>query len=262
MPYANSDGVRIHYEVEGDGPPLVLAHGIMGNLNIWRQRGYADALRNDYKLILFDARGHGLSEKPHDPSDYGMKMTHDVVAVLDDIGINEAHYFGYSMGAAIGFRVATQHSERFRSFILGGWSPYRNDPDAGPPDNTRRLIFEALLTDPDAAVALRERMLGRAITPEERGSLLANDGAALLAVMSSVPNLKNLTNQELSRISVPCLLFCGDVDAFHSGAKEAADHIPRAAFVSLPGLDHFQSSERSGLVLPHVKEFLAEVVER
>ena len=57
MPYANNNGVKIYYEVEGEGPPLVLAHGNSRMLDYWRTYGYADALKTVFKLVLFDARG-------------------------------------------------------------------------------------------------------------------------------------------------------------------------------------------------------------
>jgi pimeloyl-ACP methyl ester carboxylesterase len=129
MPYVNNNGVRIYYEVEGQGARLVLGHGLSGTLNHWRRLGYVDALRHDFRLILFDARGHGQSDKPHEPSAYGVKMASDVLAVLDDVGIGNAHYFGYSMGTMIGYRVAVSYGSRFRSFILGGASPYRNEAE-------------------------------------------------------------------------------------------------------------------------------------
>ena len=70
MPYVNSQGLRIHYQVEGDGPPLVLQHGFSDSLESWYDFGYVDALKPDYTLILVDARGHGQSGKPHDPDAY------------------------------------------------------------------------------------------------------------------------------------------------------------------------------------------------
>lgn len=70
MPHAWNDKVRIHYEVEGSGPPLVLQHGITQTLDAWRRAGYVDALKSRYRLILVDARGHGASDKPHDPTAY------------------------------------------------------------------------------------------------------------------------------------------------------------------------------------------------
>jgi pimeloyl-ACP methyl ester carboxylesterase len=81
MPYVNNQGVRIHYEVEGQGPPLVLLPGFTRDLKTWRLYGYVTALKGDYQLILLDARGHGDSEKPHDPQAYNLElMTSDVEA--------------------------------------------------------------------------------------------------------------------------------------------------------------------------------------
>ena len=64
MPYVNSQGVKIYYEVEGQGQPLVLHHGITNNLQSWKLNRFTNALNADYKLILVDARGHGESETP------------------------------------------------------------------------------------------------------------------------------------------------------------------------------------------------------
>jgi len=125
MPYANNQGVRIHYEVEGDGPPLMLLHGYSGNLKSWHRCGYVDPLKNDYNLILIDARGHGASDKPHDPEVYELKLlVADIAAVLDDLNISKAHFLGYSMGGRIGFGIAKYAPERFYSLIIGGAHPY------------------------------------------------------------------------------------------------------------------------------------------
>ena len=70
MPFATNDDVRIHYEREGSGPPLVLHHGLFQALQAWRDDGYVEALAGDYALILMDPRGHGASDKPHDPAAY------------------------------------------------------------------------------------------------------------------------------------------------------------------------------------------------
>src|SRR6266508_3473091 len=102
MPYCDNQGVRIHYHLEGnpDGPPLVLQVGFSLSLQDWYEVGYVAALGGAYRLILVDARGHGASDKPHDPAAYrDHLMAGDVLAVLDDLAIAGAHFFGYSMGA-------------------------------------------------------------------------------------------------------------------------------------------------------------------
>ena len=104
MPYVDNSGVRIHYHVEGEGPPLVIQHGLTSSLENWYAYGYVEALKKDYRLILVDARGHGLSDKPHDPADYELGLrVKDILAVMDDVGVDKAHYLGYYMGGRIGF---------------------------------------------------------------------------------------------------------------------------------------------------------------
>ncbi len=103
MPFAVNDGVRIHYEVEGEGSPLVLCHGLAMSLEVWRIWGFVEGLKDNYKLILIDARGHGYSDKPQDPEAYGIQsLVADVVTVLDDLNIEKAHFLGYSMGGRSG----------------------------------------------------------------------------------------------------------------------------------------------------------------
>jgi pimeloyl-ACP methyl ester carboxylesterase len=132
MPYAVNQGVRIHYQVEGDGQPLVIQHGFTDSAETWYEVGYVDGLKPQYRLILIDARGHGASDKPHEPDAYDReRVVADITTVLDDLAIPRAHYFGYSMGARIGFAIAKYAPERVRSLIIGGGSPY-SQSQAGP----------------------------------------------------------------------------------------------------------------------------------
>ena len=96
-----------HYRVEGDGQPLVLQHGFTDSLETWYDTGYVNELKRQYRLILIDARGHGASDKPREPDAYDwQRSVADITAVLADLDIPGAHYFGYSMGGKIGFAMA------------------------------------------------------------------------------------------------------------------------------------------------------------
>lgn len=256
MPYANNKGVKIYYEVEGKGPPLVLAHGVSEGMNRWRNLGYTDGLKNEYRLILFEARGHGRSDKPHDPADYGLNMVDDVVALLDHLGIERAHYLGYSLGATVGYQIAIRYPGRLSSCVFVSSTPY---DDEGKIKERQVLMegFNILINDPEAYVRHREAIMGRPLDAAAREVQLANDGLALIALGTNV-HVLCLTDRELSLISVPCLVLCGDLDGYHPGAKEGASHIPNARFISCPGVGH-ELGRRSDLVLPHVKKFLAEV---
>jgi pimeloyl-ACP methyl ester carboxylesterase len=86
VPYAVNQGIRIHYRTEGDGKPLVVQHGITDSLETWYDLGYVEALKPQYRLILIDARGHGASDKPHEPDAYDwQRHVEDIAAVLDDL---------------------------------------------------------------------------------------------------------------------------------------------------------------------------------
>jgi pimeloyl-ACP methyl ester carboxylesterase len=122
--YVDNDGVRIYYEVEGEGTPLVLVHWASGSTKDWHMFGYVDTLEEDYQLILVDMRGHGQSDKPLDPEAYSAEIqVGDIIAVLDELGIDKAHYFGYSLGGRLGWAVARYAPERFHSIIIGGKTP-------------------------------------------------------------------------------------------------------------------------------------------
>jgi pimeloyl-ACP methyl ester carboxylesterase len=255
MPYANNNGVNIYYEVEGQGPPLVIAHGLNGNLNGWPQ-GVSE-LKHYYQLILFDARGHGKSDKPHERSAYGINMVKDVVTVLDDVKVERAHYLGYSMGGRIGFRLALYYADRFKSFILGGASPFRSDAEVAV-ENGLLEGMRILLADPAAFLVRMEGMFHRPLTPVEKDTFLNNDAKALIALVTSLQEMPALTEQELSVINKPCLVYCGESDPRFAGAKKSTEYIPNARFVPLPG-DHGVHLMRTDLIVPMVKEFLIQV---
>ena len=253
MPYADNNGVRIHYQVEGAGPPLVLHHGLAGSLEDWSVLAYVGPLKGDYQLILVDARGHGASDKPHDPEAYAVEhRVSDVVAVLNNLDISSAHFFGYSQGGRVGFEFAKLAPERARSLVIGGAGPRAWDSNAPSPQ------LDLLEAGPEPLIATYER--SGPVAPEWREQILANDFEALIAILKSgYPSLKD----DLPSMTMPFLVYVGESDAGNPRmeVKEDTKRLPNATFVSLPGLDHLQGYTRSDLVLPHIKKFLAQVTK-
>lgn len=252
MPYAVNKGIHIHYETEGKGPPLVLQHWSVATLENWIDYGYVSALKNDYQLILLDARGHGASDKPHTPEAYALdKRVGDIVAVLDELGIAKAHYFGYSMGGWIGFGLACYAPERFRTLILGGAAPYASNMDG-----LRQFVRVGVEDGPEAFVAMWETEYG-ALSSEARKRMLAYDYEALLVLAQDRESLEVV----LPTMKMPCLLFAGEMDEYQP-IKDCARQIANAAFFTLPGLDHGGAIKRSDEVLPHLRRFLEKVEGR
>jgi pimeloyl-ACP methyl ester carboxylesterase len=268
MPYANNNGVKIYYEVDGEGPPMLLIHGFSGSRESWRERGYNDLLAENFRLVLVDVRGHGLSDKPHDRDAYAYPaLISDLVAVLDDLRIERAIYFGYSMGGRIGFRIPAFTPRRFSALILGGAAyPTAADEDS----NDDFLVFlqqsledeiEKFPASPmDLHVANLERRSGQRLPPEQRKRILKNDAWALLAAVKAFreavsPGFKTY----LGNFRAPCLLYAGEADPRLAALRECAKRIRRATLFSLPGLDHAAAFDRSDLVVPPVTEFLARL---
>ena len=174
MSLTDNSGVQIHYEVVGDGLPLVLGHGSFGSLDDWKDLSYVDALCSSHTLILVDARGHGRSGKPHDQSAYDLaQRVSDITAVLDALGIDTADQMGYLMGGWIGFGLARYAPQRVRSLILEGAHPIAESMEA----------FRALIPElPEAFVTLLEPIYGAHLGPAMRARLVENDlGNSMLA---------------------------------------------------------------------------------
>jgi pimeloyl-ACP methyl ester carboxylesterase len=134
MPFVTSRGSQIHYSVEGEGPLVILLHGLLSNAKSWKHWGFVDALADRYRVACVDSLGHGLSDKPSDDSLYGLEArSRDVVAVIDDLGFDRAHVVGYSMGGWLSVGVAKHHRHRLSSLIVGGWDIVHGAEAFGPP---------------------------------------------------------------------------------------------------------------------------------
>jgi pimeloyl-ACP methyl ester carboxylesterase len=211
----------------------------------WKNFGYVETLKRDSQLILVDARGHGESDKPYESAAYDIALrVSDVTAVLDELQIGQADYFGYSMGGWIGFGLAKYAPERCRSLILGGAHPYFEN---------MQPFRDVMPQEPAAFAVMMEKLFGAYMTDEIRLRLMANDPKAVAAFMHDRAPLAEI----LPKIHMPCLLFVGDKDPRLSQVQECCMTLPNATFVSLPGCDHVAGFARSDLVLPHVTAFLA-----
>lgn len=252
MPYATNEGVRIHYQLDGnpDGLPVVLHCGFTGTLRSWYDNGYVDALRDDYRLILLDPRGHGESDKPHDPVSHAYdRRVGDVLAVLDAAGIAEAVFWGYSMGGRVGFAAASAALARFRGFIIGGMHPY-----APTPENTAEtpLLRQGMAH----LVAAIEQHAGP-LPPAVRERLLTQDADALVASNLATAEAPSFA-ESLADLRVPMLVYVGTLDtAYHDLAQRATAGQGQVTFVSLPELNHMAGFTRTDVVLPLAITFLA-----
>lgn len=250
--FVENDGVRIHYEVEGQGPPVVLLHGWTGSIEDWRLFGAVDGLKDAYRLILIDARGHGQSDKPHDQTAYVLeKQVGDINAVLDELGIDKAHFFGYSMGGRLGWALAKYAPDRVASLIIVG-----NAPESWDASGTITFLRENGIEGLARMVEDTARKKG-VWKPEIYPLYAANDVEAVLADLSAF-SAESFT-ADLPKMNLPILLLAGTAEEDYPGLAAAARKLPAATFVALPGFDHADDLFGTDQVLAQVTKFLAQV---
>jgi pimeloyl-ACP methyl ester carboxylesterase len=262
MPRLDNRGVRIHYEVEGAGPPITLMHGMGGSIDNWVRAGYVDALKGEFRLVLIDARGFGTSDKPHDPAAYTrLAKVSDVCAVLDDLGIDRTHYWGYSMGASNGWAMGMLQPDRLRSLVLGGYPAL---PHPTPERDRVKWESRAKLMRLGMDVYVAAMEMDRGLMPEEQKQrLLANDAEAYAA--QQIANIDwGVTDEEVRAMTVPALVYSGTEDDYplpnnHAMAKRSASLASNAMFLPVKDHDHMQTFLDAATVIPHVREFLAKI---
>lgn len=200
------DGTRLHLIERGpaDGDVVLAAHGFAssGEAN-WITAGWERPLADaGYRLVAFDLRGHGSSDRPADPAAYRLTtLADDALRVLDAVGADRAHWLGYSLGSRIGLEVARQSPDRLRTLNLGG--------TAGADPAPERLIamVDALgMDDP----ALRAFATG---------------------VSADAPAFPD------APFDIPTLIAVGSADDIAAGAAQLAARL-HATFVEIPGRTH------------------------
>lgn len=253
MASVDSDGVPIHYEVEGSGPPLVLQHGFSDSLESWYESGYVGALADRYQVILIDARGHGESGKPHDSQAYSsVQMVRDVTAVLDAESVDKTHFFGYSMGGHIARDMAKYSPDRLLSLVIGA--------AATSISAESKTAFPAVLEkgiDEFVKVWEQQSELSDAL----RGRLLTNDTQALIAFMTRTED-EDVTVEALRTLGSPYLLVAGDQDPAYPRILDFAGRLRANALVTIKGTNHLETFMRSDLLLPHLLPFFSAATAR
>jgi pimeloyl-ACP methyl ester carboxylesterase len=251
VPETRRSGLRIHYELRGSGPPVVLVHGYTasGHSN-WTASGWVEALGARNTLLIPDLRGHGRSEKPHSAAPYSVAtMSSDVLAVMDEEGVASAPVFGYSMGGMVTMELLLEHAARVQAAVIGGMGSYF-------PRGRGRFAFER--QHPQGASGRRH--LGEAAR-FFAGYVARLDPIALEACYRGVFKRGRPVNAaRLAEIQAPMLVVAGDRDAFFDPARTLADLAPNARFLPLPFEGHL-SAIRNPTFQREVAAFLDGVRE-
>jgi 3-oxoadipate enol-lactonase len=257
---ATINGIRMVYDVSGaeTGPPVVLHHSLAMNMSLWDE--LAAVLAPRYRVIRFDARGHGQTEASKAPYTFEM-LAADVVGLLDHLEINKAHFVGLSMGGMVGQFLGVLHPDRFASLTLastssrvppegrGLWLQRVTDTREKGIESQVQVAIPRWVTEankvakPEVLARLTKNLLG---TPAEGFC----GWAGAIATLDVTDRLKT--------IAVPTQVIVGEEDPGTPPAAARVIHneIKGSSLIVAPKLSHMLCTEEPAIFNAYVTAFL------
>lgn len=237
--FFDSNGVQIRYVEQGGGVPVVLVHGYSNTLDMnWVETGIVADLAKDHRVIAFDMRGHGKSDKPHDRKAYGKQMSQDIVRLMDHLGIKRAHMVGYSLGAGLVGNLLTTHPDRFLSATLCALGLTKDVPEEDEKRATEaeRGSFRSLILDiwPSNLSPPTEDMIR-----QQSQAIIArgNDVLALAQIVRGFPDLA-VTPAQAATIRTPTQAIVGSVDPNLVAVRDLKAVLPTLQVTVVEGATH------------------------
>ena len=265
MNRARINGIELAYQLRGHGAPLVMIHGAQGDQTAFDR--LAAEFSDRYRVLTFDQRGSGLSDKPDMPYSVAM-LADDTAALMDHLRLAPAHVFGISMGGTIAQELALRHPEKVRSLILGCTTP------GGP--NAIRLSGPAL-TSAYSTQSMTAEARGKALAeaaftkgyltrhPEIIESMIAARRSRPIDSTAFAHRMKAIRDHDaydrLPQIQCPTLVIAGKDDALINweNSRLIADRIEGARLVVLEPAGHSFWVEQPEQTSAAIGEFLASV---
>ena len=240
----------INYQVIGEGPPLVLLHGISGCSEDWIDAGYVNALKESNQLILIDFRGLGDSKKYHDPESYSLDIfSKDIISTTDLLGINDFGLFGFSMSGMIAYWTTLKYADKINSLIMldGIITPGLVE------------IYEKYGTS--AKQIINQYIADPRMTETKKSRILKNDMDAIQAIgLGLSRSISNNIEEFMSlpNFNIPYFVLTSDlselqldVSDYLDWAKSAPKSKSYAKFI------HSDFIFRSDIIIPEIKNFIA-----
>jgi pimeloyl-ACP methyl ester carboxylesterase len=266
MPKAFVNGLNIHYVQTGQGPDLVLIHGIASNLGQW-QLGTLPALVEHFRLTMYDLRGHGYSDMPttgYTPD----HMLSDFSALMDYLGIERTSITGHSYGGLVALCYAVHHPERVDKLIIA---------DTGVPSVEQRGGRDAVLIGwreslqrggvdiPDAKAEDIGYLIEQTLKLRGRSwrGMGARRAIARLTRFTTTTSFakeyreaSSLTVDMIRQIQAPVLLIYGDRSPLTASFQALRDNLPNCRTATVADGGHFYPLQHPETFVRHIKDFL------
>ncbi|MBX9964296.1 MAG: 3-oxoadipate enol-lactonase [Burkholderiales bacterium] len=244
--HAQGNGIRIRYEIEGEGPWLVMSHSLACNLAMWDAQ--VSALRGRFKVLRFDTRGHGGTDAP--AGAYTLdQLADDLQALLDSLGVAKCSYMGLSMGGMIGMTHALKYPGRFDRLVLCNTTS-RVGPEAAPIwkgriDAVTAKGMEAVV-DGTLTRWFTAPFLARKPEVASRVGTMIRETpvAGYVGCCHAIPKID--LNDRLGAVQCPTLVIAGDQDVGTpvEMARAIQLAIPGAQLAVIPSASHLSNLEQ------------------
>jgi len=246
----SEDGHRIATYSWGDdsAPTVLCVHGFASNCrDNWVNTGWVrDLTRAGFRVLGVDQRGHGASDKPHDPQGYTMTaLVGDLLTVLDTHLLDSVFYVGYSLGGRVGWQLLVDAPDRVTRGVLGGI------PDGRP---LARLDLEQARAYAESGTAVTDRVTQNYVTLAER--VPGNDLGVLVALAEGM-RLGDADPDPERPPQQPVLFATGSDDAILERSRHLASSAPHGQFVEIPDRHHF-NTPGSRVFRSEALDFLAQ----
>jgi pimeloyl-ACP methyl ester carboxylesterase len=260
MPTTKVNGLNINYTITGQGEPLVMIMGLGGDQSGWMfQAGF---FKKYYRVVTFDNRGVGNSDKPGEPYSIRM-MADDTVDLMDYLGVEKAHILGMSMGGMIAQELAINYPARVLKLVLASTLAYSDDERNGP---TLEFVEKLELPIQSMVVSmttlafnrLLPRMLFMTLGAIQQRRMGTSGTTGFLAQKEACR--KHDTSDRLSLIKAPTLVIVGTKDRVikPSSSEVIAELLPNSKLVKFQNGSHVIPIEMSVRFNKEVLDFLKD----
>ena len=230
MSIFNFEENEFYYEIEGQGPPLVLAHPYMSSTSHWHKSGWVDILSKYNTLIMFDYTGHGKTSCPNKVENYYISYVSEIIIkILNENNIDNFSIFGFSMGGRICYELIRNYPNRIDSMIIGGMH-------SKPPSSHKKIIS---YKEENLSPIIKEKF-------DLNGLKLSNEAQNEWAGAEDI--ISNYLN--------PCLMFAGSEDPYYNWIESSANKFKDCELLRLDGLGHIGAFWRINRIKGKIENFL------